>query len=443
MKKQKTRHVDDPIAAGRRLREARERAGLSQSQLAGDACTPAYISRLELGQRVPSIQLLRQLQHRLGVSADFLATGAVSGGGRGGGSTLLDAEIALRLDDGETARRLFEAVLAEHHEDRSTRSEALAGLGRLALRDGSYAEAIELLTEAIEVSGVDAVELPGIAESLARAYGAVGEPSPAIALLERCVEKYADSTDALQYIRFASMLGYALTDNGDLREAERVVAHALTRGHGVVDLHARARLYWSQSRLLAEQARPAAAERYARKTLETLRVTEDNHSIAQAIEMLAHICLELGRAREALDLLDEGEPLIRGTGTPPEVAHYRLERARALAALGDHEEAASLAMQLAGQLAETQPVARGRAYLLVADLFAELGHPARAQELYELAINCLEEHPPSKHLVAAYRALAELLKRNGDRDAALELLERALEAQTAAPRRPRASAVRR
>jgi len=438
LKKQKTPHVDDPLAAGRRLREARERAGLSQRQLAGDDCTPAYISRLELGQRVPSIQLLRQLQRRLGVSADFLATGAVAAGA--GPSTLLDAEIALRLDDGETARRLYEAALAEHHDDRSARSEALAGLGRLALREGNYVEAIELLNEAIEVSGVDAFELPGIAEPLARAYGAIGEPSPAIALLERCVEKYAESSDALQYIRFASMLGYALTDNGDLQEAERVVARALARGHGVVDLYARARLYWSQSRLLAEQARPAAAERYARKTLETLRVTEDSHSIAQAIEMLAHICLELGRGREALDLLDEGEPLIRGTGTPPEIAHYRLERARALAALGDREEAVSLAMQLAGQLAEAQPIARGRAYLLVADLFTELGHPERAQELYELAINCLEEHPPSKHLVAAYRALAELLKQKGERDAALELLERALEIQTDAPSRTGAAA---
>jgi tetratricopeptide (TPR) repeat protein len=438
MKKQKAHHIDDPVAAGRRLREARELAGLSQRELAGDACTSAYISRLELGQRVPSIQLLRQLQHRLGVSADFLATGVVAGGA--GEATLVDAEIALRLDDGETARRLYEAALAEHHDGRPVRSEALAGLGRLALREGSYREAIELLTEAIQVSGIDVVESPGIAESLARAYGAVGEPSPAIALLERCVEKYADSTDALQYIRFASMLGYALTDNGDLGEAERVVAHALARGHDVVDLYARARLYWSQSRLLAEQARPVAAERYARKALETLRVTEDNHSIAHAIEMLAHICLELGRASEALDLLDEGEPLIQGTGTPPEIAHYRLERARALAALGDHEQAASLAMQLAGQLADAQPVARGRAYLLVADLFKELEQPARAQELYELAINCLEEHPANKHLVAAYRSLAALLKENGRRDEALALLERALEIQSTAPYRVSAAA---
>ena len=430
MPQQKTQHVDDPTSAGRRLKEARIRAGLSQRELAGDSCTGAYISRLELGDRIPSIQLLRQLGKRLDVSADYLATGDLTD--ERNGAVLVDAEVALRLDDTVTARRLFEQGLSENPSDGPVRFEALAGLGRLALRDGEHRKAIELLSEAVEAAGVDPVELPEIAESLARAYAAVGEPSPAIALLERCVEKYGASDDTLQYIRFASMLGYALTDNGDLAGAERVVARALANGHDVVDPYARARLYWSQSRLLAEQAQPAAAEHYARKTLETLRVTEDTYAIAHAIETLAHICLELGRPREALDLLDEGESLIQTHGSPAEIAHYQLERARALAALGETELAASLAMQLAGQLAEARPVTRGRAYLLLADLFNELGDEPRAQELYELAIDCIESQPPGRHLVAAYRSLAEILKSQGRRDEALELLERALATQSRA-----------
>ncbi len=427
MKKQKSQHVDDVASVARRMREARERAGLSQRALAGHDCSPAYISRIEVGARIPSLQLLRQLGKRLGVSADYLATGAVAGDAAE--TARLDAEVALRLDDLTTARHLYEEAL-NGESDGLTRSDALAGLGQLALREGRHRDAIELLEQAVEAGRPDIVERPGIAESLARAYGAVGEPSPAIALLERCVARYEASDDILQYVRFASLLGYALTDNGDLAGAERVVARALVRGHDVVDPYARARLYWSQSRLLAEQAQPAAAERYARKTLETLRVTEDGYAVAHAIQTLAHICLELGRPQEALDLLDEGEPLIQGSGSPPEIAHYRLERARALAALGQHEEAASLAMQLAGQLDKMQPVSRGRAYLLLADLFNDLGELARAEELYELAIELARAQAPGKYLASAYRALAELLKKQGRRDAALELLESALAIQT-------------
>lgn len=70
-----SRHVDSPAASGERLRAARVAAGLSQRKLAFDGCSPAYISRLESGDRIASLQVLRELGRRLGVSADYLATG--------------------------------------------------------------------------------------------------------------------------------------------------------------------------------------------------------------------------------------------------------------------------------------------------------------------------------------------------------------------------------
>jgi transcriptional regulator with XRE-family HTH domain len=68
-------HVDDPAAVGRRLKEARLAAGLSQRQLSFPGCSAAYISRLEAGDRVPSLQLLRKLAAKLNADEQFLATG--------------------------------------------------------------------------------------------------------------------------------------------------------------------------------------------------------------------------------------------------------------------------------------------------------------------------------------------------------------------------------
>ena len=68
-------HVDDPAAVGRRLKDARLKAGLSQRQLSFPGCSAAYISRLEAGDRVPSLQLLRKIAAKLGADEDFLATG--------------------------------------------------------------------------------------------------------------------------------------------------------------------------------------------------------------------------------------------------------------------------------------------------------------------------------------------------------------------------------
>jgi transcriptional regulator with XRE-family HTH domain len=68
-------HVDDPAAVGRRLKEARLQAGLSQRQLSFPGCSAAYISRLEAGDRVPSLQLLRKIAAKLGADEQYLATG--------------------------------------------------------------------------------------------------------------------------------------------------------------------------------------------------------------------------------------------------------------------------------------------------------------------------------------------------------------------------------
>lgn len=429
MPRQKSRHVDDPSKVGERLREARERAGLSQRAIAFEGCSPAYISRIEAGERIPSLQVLRELGRRIGVTPEFLATGGEAQ--HEAENALVEAEIALRLDDLDAAEAGF--VKRSEAGDPAFRSRALEGLGQVAARRGDAREAIRLLEEALSVAGAEPADRPSLADSLARAYASAGELAPAISLLRQCVDAFATREDPVQYVRFAAILGSALTDTGDFTGAEQTLAEALTRGRGAVDPYTRARLYWAQSRLLTTQGNQEGAARYARLTLATLRATEDTYALAHVMEMLAHIQIELGKADEALELLDEGEPLIRTSGTDAEVAHFRLERARALAALGDEEQAGALAHEVAGQLRD-QPTAEGRSYVLLGEIFERLGDEERARELYELAIERLEEQPVGRYLVVAYRRLAESLKRAGRRDEALALLERALGAQEVAGR---------
>lgn len=420
MPRKKSTHVDDPVAAGHRLREARERVGLSQRQLAFPGCSAAYISRIEAGERIGSTRVLRELASRLGVSQAYLARG---GGAAAAGSVLDDAEVALRLDEIEEAARLFESGLKDA-QDAKERARAFEGLGQIAFRSGDPELAVELFEKALSLVGDDLVERPTLAESLARAFAALGQLARSIAILERCLE--ASESDPVQYVRFAGLLGAAFTDNGNFAEAERVLAAALAHGRGVVDPYTRARLYWAESRLRVEQGQSDVAARYAQRTLEILRTTEDNYAIALILQSLAHIYLDLDRAKDALDLLREGEALIGAAGTPLEIAQYRIEEARALAALGESEAAAVLAMQVSAELRDTHPVDAGRLYALLGEIFADLGEGARARELLELAIDQLEAQAPTRYLVQAYKRLAAILKQEGSTEAAIEVLERAL-----------------
>lgn len=422
MPRKKSTHVDDPIAVGQRLKETRERAGLSQRQLASRGCSPAYISRVEAGQRIPSLRVIGELASRLGVSEAWLATGQE----QDGGDLLRDAEIALRLDDVGEAEELFSRALADF-DDAASRSTALEGLAEIALRIGDPRRSIELAEEALRVAGDQPEDRPTLGESLARAYAALGDMVAAIAVLERCVERFAD--EPVQFVRFSALLGAAFTDGGNFAEAERVIASALARGREIVDPYTRARLYWSESRLLQEQGNHEVAKEYAQKTLEILRATEDEYAIAHILQLLAHINIDLGRPSEALELLREGSPKIAGVATPLEITQYRIEEARALAALGENEQAGAVAMELTQQLGESHPLDAGRTYLLLAETLAAVGDTVRAREVYELAIELLEQRPPSRHVVTAYKGLAVLLRERGETEEALELLERALGVQ--------------
>lgn len=410
------------MAVGERLKAARIAARLSQRQLAFPGCSPAYISRIESGDRIPSLQILRELGARLGVSADYLATGTDVVDET---PAILDADLALRLNDLEHAEAAYTGVLREARSD-SARIPALIGLGQVAFRKGEPGEAIERFEEALSLSGDNECEYPELADSLGRAYAMVGELESAIAVFQRCLDAAERRSDVVETIQFAVLLAYALIDSGNFGRAEELLGRALALGKGCENPSVRAHLFWSQSRLHAERNESDIAARYARRALEILRATEDTYRLARAHQLLAHIELDRGRAEEALRIIQEGWPLLEGTGNAVERAQYRLEEARALAKLGQREEAAALAMQISGLIANAHPEDAARSYSVLAGVFEDLGDSSRARELYELAADMLQDHNPSRYLAHVYTRLAELAEADGRKDEAFDYLKKAV-----------------
>jgi tetratricopeptide (TPR) repeat protein len=413
-------HVDDARGVGARLRAAREQSGLSQRALAFPGCSAAYLSRIEAGERTPSLQVLRELARRLGVREEYLATGAARG--RSSAEKLVEAEVALRLDETELAERLFAEVL-EGSEPGVEQGRALAGLGQLAFRQGDPARAIERFERALELAGEGPPE-PALADTLGRSYALMGRLEDAVALFKRVLAAAEAVDDAIGRLRFTVLLANALIDQAEFAEAEALLAPTLEQAERSRDPLLRARLYWSQSRLHAEQDEPEQAASYARKALEILELTEHATYVARARQLLAHIELDRGEASEALTLLAEGRELMLGA-SELEQAQYRLEEARALAALGEREQAIKLALEVSGVMARAAPEDAGRGFALLADLFASLGEAERAGELYELAVELLERNP-NRYLVHAYTRYADFLQEQGRQDEAFRLLRKAL-----------------
>jgi tetratricopeptide (TPR) repeat protein len=412
---------------GERLRRAREAARLSQRRLAFSGCSPAYISRIEAGDRIPSLQLLRELGRRLGVSEDYLATGAERNPVRAA-TKLVEAEVALRLDELDVAESLY-STLADGDGSDDERGQALAGLGQLAFRRGDPRRAIEFFERAISLYGLDELDHPAAADSLGRAYAMVGELEASVGVFERCRQGAEEREDRVETIRFSVLLGNALIDSGSFGKAEELIGHTLASARELRDPFVLARVYWLQSRLHLERRDADIAARYARKALDILELTEHTHYIARAHQLLAHIELDRGRPQEALELLEEGWPLLARSGNAVEQAQFRLEEARALARLGQQEEAAALAMELSSLLVDADPFDAGRIYGLLGDIFVDFGERNRARELYELAAELLQRNHPNRYLIDVYAKLADLLEGDGEREAAYALMKRAIGVQ--------------
>jgi tetratricopeptide (TPR) repeat protein len=190
-----------------------------------------------------------------------------------------------------------------------------------------------------------------------------------------------------------------------------------------------ARVYWSQSRLYSSKGDAELAAHFARLTIGTLDHTEHTALAARALLLLAHIENDRGNHERVLALVDEGLPALHATGAAVEETMLLLERARALAALDEPEEAAAIALRVTARLGNARPSSAARAYATAAQVFRRIGEPHRALELYELAAELLTAD--DRHAAEVWTAIGELHEEAGRADQALAAFKRALSAQPA------------
>jgi tetratricopeptide (TPR) repeat protein len=395
---------------------------MSQRQLSFPGCTAAYISRIEAGARVPSLQMINHLAARLGVSGQWLATGVDAAALLP--SDLVDAEVALRLGELHDAEAIYRAHLEDGDPDRPT---ALAGLGQIAHRRERLREAIQLLYEALRLRSRRALTDPAAVDTLGRCYALTGSLDTAIALFRDALDEARAANAMLEELRFGVLLANALIDSGDLGAAQTVLADVIRIAEDTGDPVAMARIYWSQSRLHGERGEPELASRYARRALEILERTENDSYVAMAYHLLAHTEAEQGHGEEALRLLARGRELFATDMGRREDAKFATAEARALVSLGRAREAAERASHALELVDALGPGDRGLTYVALAEIFRAAGDAARARMLLGQALDLLVDYGAKAALEAA-RPLADLLESEGDPSAALAVLRRATDA---------------
>ena len=412
-----TTHAPSASGSGRRGR----RRSLSQRQLSFSGCSPAYISRIEAGDRIPSLQLLRELGKRLGVSEDYLATGAEARGQ----TNSLEAELALRFDDLELAAGLYEQMLAEAAAP-DARVEPLTGLGRIALSRGQLGEAVRLLEEALATGTRDACELPALAESLGRAYAERGDPSACRRDLRTLRRTFrAEGRPRAQHPLRVPARGNAPRD-GECRPG-RGARH---RRPG--DRRADRRLFRSGVALFLPVPCPERRRRRGRgKPLREVGARDAR--VGRRRPFHGAVAADprprgprkrpaQGRARP----LPGRPPAPRVQRLATRAGSFRSRRSARARRARPQGRRHGVGCPRSGAPGRRVTGEAGSVYSLLAEVHAGLGDVARAKELYEQAAELLEQSSPSRALVDVYSQIAELYEAEGRREDAYEYMKKAV-----------------
>ena len=410
-------------AIGTRIKRARLAAGLTQSALAGERYTKAYISALEHGLAKPSMAALNYLAPRLGTSSSALIADSDPAWDR------LSADLRMAAGDLLPALDGYETILIDA-TDAGTRAEILVAMAQCLCRLDRAREAIRPASEAAElftrlgrpadvaqaeywlssahyqaenevearailVRLIDVVrsDLPLSPDFRLRVLVAAamnersdGEPGKALTYLEEARGLSVDLDDRRRGT-FLATLADAHRESGDTEAAIRygIQALALLRAaEADVDLgyleNQLALAYMSAGSLgraaeLAHTAREAATTR------------GDMGLAAHLAETEAQIALHGGDPEAAVALADEAIELATDGGTEKARLGALVTRARAQARLGRHEHAANDFETAARQAVPGSPIRR-EILSAWADSLAALGQHDRA---FALAREALEQ----------------------------------------------------
>jgi len=424
----------DAKELGRRLRNARLAAGLTQAEVTAGEVAASYLSRIEDGQRRPEAVLLERMVQRMGTTLEAILVDEPSGVLRQ--VPTHDAELELGVDHAELAAVSGDAAGALARLDELAVRLAQSGdavLERRALRvragalegTGDLNGAITLLEDLTAEPSPDATWLKSLI-ALSRCYRNSGEFSKAIAVGTRTaalIEEMglAGLTEAMQLTITVSGAYYRL---GDVNEALRMCARALAAAEKYDSPIAKASAYWNASsyRAQTEGATPETIE-MAKKALALFELGDDNRNLAKLRTEVANLLLTSSPPDPsgALDVLASAELELAWSGASAwERSLFHLLRGEAHALLGEFVAVAEDVDRARSLMPDAAPVLSAQALVLEGRVAVADGRVEDARVLFRRGAASLTGAGADRDAATLWFDLANLLSEVGETEAALD-----------------------
>ncbi len=420
----------DPAVLGQRMRIARIAAGMTQSQVAGDEASTAYVSRIEDGQRRPEAHLLERMAVRMGTTLEALLIGVTTSRHLELQVALEQAEIALLAGDPLAAVAATDDLLAEikdhpladlERDARRLRARAFEACGRTD-------EAIALLEELTSDPNADGHTMPALI-SLSRCHRDNGDPARAIDVGQRVAAEVVrlELGGLSESVDVTLILADAHLHRGEIDEALATCASVLTAAGGS-SAAAVAAAYRAASVAASRSGSPAAALALARKARGQYEAVGEARQLTRLRTQYAALLLKLDPpdATGAITTLEsaEREPTWPDT-EPRDRADHHLALARARFLVGDHAAARAQIEACTELTGSDTPLQLAEARTLAGQIAAAEGDGDGARSAYREAVDLLATIEGDRGVAQLWFELATQLDELGERDGARDAYRRA------------------
>jgi transcriptional regulator with XRE-family HTH domain len=417
---------------GQRIRQRRQHLGLSQREVAGEHMTPSYVSLLESGSRIPTLDVIIHLARALQMSPQELTgrslinlmSGDVRSDTPGNGvpssgiSPLVAQALirsAVEADDLPTAADLTLRLLADARQGNDQEWLLRVGIEAHSLlrAAGRNEERLDLLTE---LAGLDAVErsaqlrvmlLTDLA-SAQRDADQIVEARRTVESLLPLVQEEA-LTGSPEHVHVLGVLISILCEIGDTDEVPGFVEQMLTMAAQIDRPGLIGRAHWTASIAYAQLGDHEQA--YAQLTSARRALASPTMPLADWLRFCrtaANVLLTVERVDDALEWIEEAEGTARRIGLPAEQATVLALRAKYETATGNLEHALVHYKKLVAPDSPVTGLDLVRIQMSLATVLQGLGRRVEAIELLREAAKRCEQMGAYQLAVQVWRRIDDL-----------------------------------
>jgi len=429
--------ADAPTTLGQRVRQARVAAGLTQSELADSRFSKQYVSQIERDQLRPTEATLRWIADRLEVDTQFLATGVDGRELDRVESVVARGEAALEAHDyGEAITLLagvIESLPAEAASDLELRALLAESWARMYI--GEMREALPLLTRArelVEDSVFSDVDRAEVLFRLGCCRYRLASVTTALALFNEALDLAERSGIPCDRLR-SRIFGWrsrCYRRQRDWEAAREDVERALELAEALDDRRATADAYFLGALVSERRGQWVAARSYAERAKVLYEEIDDRANTGKLLTTLGGLTFLLGKPDESIPLFKQAFAVALEVGSDADAAQAVSSLAQVHLRTGQLELAEQQAGHALDLLADRVDFIDeiGNAQLVLGRSLLEQGRLEEAEEKFRAAEESFEQLSSASHKAAAWTAQAELAVRRGEKEGAIQLYQRAVEA---------------